>query len=77
MVVIGNGGADMGHGGVRGYVSAYDLSSGVFRWRFYTVPPEPGRPLDNPDLAAAAKTWDPKRDPEVQGRRHGLGRFRL
>ncbi len=29
VVVIGNGGADMGQGGVRGYVSAYDLSSGV------------------------------------------------
>ena len=67
VVVIGNGGADMGQGGVRGYVSAYDLSSGVFRWRFYTVPPEPGRPLDNPDLAAAAKTWDPKRDPKYKG----------
>jgi quinohemoprotein ethanol dehydrogenase len=57
----------MGQGGVRGYVSAYDLSSGVFRWRFYTVPPEPGRPLDHPDLAAAAKTWDPKRDPKYKG----------
>ena len=67
VVVIGNGGADMGQGGVRGYVSAYDLSSGVFRWRFYTVPPEPGRPLDNPDLAAAAKTWDPQRNPKYKG----------
>jgi quinohemoprotein ethanol dehydrogenase len=67
VVVIGNGGSDMGHGGVRGYVSAYDLSSGVFRWRFYTVPPEAGRPLDNPDLAAAATTWDPKRDPKYKG----------
>ena len=28
VVVIGNGGADMGHGGVRGYVSAYDLETG-------------------------------------------------
>jgi quinohemoprotein ethanol dehydrogenase len=67
VVVIGNGGSDMGHGGVRGYVSAYDLSSGVFRWRFYTVPPEPGRALETPDLAAAAKTWDPKRDPKYKG----------
>jgi quinohemoprotein ethanol dehydrogenase len=66
VVVIGNGGADMGHGGVRGYVSAYDLSSGVFRWRFYTVPPEPGQPLETPDLDAAAKTWDPRRDPHTR-----------
>jgi quinohemoprotein ethanol dehydrogenase len=67
VVVIGNGGSDMGHGGVRGYVSAYDLSSGVFRWRFFTVPPDPGRPLETPDLAAAAKTWDPHRNPQYKG----------
>jgi hypothetical protein len=24
--------------GVRGYVSAYDLKTEAFRWRFYTVP---------------------------------------
>jgi len=35
MVVIGNGGAEFG---VRGYVTAYDASSGVQKWRFYTVP---------------------------------------
>jgi len=67
VVVIGNGGSDMGKGGVRGYVSAYDLSSGVFRWRFYTVPPAPGQRLENPELAAAAKTWDPRRDPQYKG----------
>ena len=42
VVVIGNGGADMGHGAVRGYVSAYDLASGAFKWRFFTVPPASG-----------------------------------
>jgi quinohemoprotein ethanol dehydrogenase len=67
VVVIGNGGADMGQGGVRGYVSAYDLSSGVFRWRFYTVPPAPGQRLENPELAAAAKTWDSRRDAKYKG----------
>ncbi len=66
-VAIGNGGADMGHGGVRGYVSAYDLATGALRWRFYTVPPAPGRPLENPELAAAAKTWDAHRDPRFPG----------
>src|SRR6201991_1337141 len=67
VVLIGNSGADMGHGGVRGYVSAYDLDSGTLKWRFFTVPPAPGKPLENPELAAAAKTWDPTREPRFQG----------
>ena len=67
VVVIGNAGADMGHGGVRGYVAAYDLQTGALRWRFYTVPPAVGRPFENPELAAAAKTWDSHRDPQYQG----------
>jgi len=67
VVVIGNGGADMGHGAERGYVSAYDLDSGAFKWRFYTVPPAVGRPYENPELALADKTWDPHRKPEFNG----------
>jgi quinohemoprotein ethanol dehydrogenase len=67
VVAIGNGGADLGHGGVRGYVSAYDLSTGAFKWRFFTVPPPPGQPLESPDLEPAAKTWDPHRDPMYKG----------
>ena len=47
-MVIGNSGSDMGRGGVRGYVAAYDLETGAFRWRFYTVPPAVGKPLENP-----------------------------
>lgn len=35
LVLIGNGGAELG---VRGYISAYDASSGDLVWRFYTVP---------------------------------------
>lgn len=62
VVVIGNAGADMSVGGVRGYVSAYDLQTGAFKWRFYTVPPAVGQPLENPELAAAVKTWDAARD---------------
>jgi quinohemoprotein ethanol dehydrogenase len=42
VIVIGNSGGDMGYGGVRGYVFAYDLDSGEFRWRFFNVPPAPG-----------------------------------
>jgi quinohemoprotein ethanol dehydrogenase len=67
VVVIGNSGADMGHGAVRGYVSAYDLNTGALKWRFYTVPPAPGQPYENPELAAADKTWDQHRPPEFKG----------
>ncbi|MBT6351795.1 MAG: PQQ-binding-like beta-propeller repeat protein, partial [Halieaceae bacterium] len=45
-VIIGNAGAELG---VRGYVSAYDVSSGELAWRFYTVP----NPEKKPDGAAS------------------------
>lgn len=45
-VLIGNGGAELG---VRGYLSAYDTSSGDLVWRFYTVP----NPNKQPDGAAS------------------------
>jgi quinohemoprotein ethanol dehydrogenase len=67
VVVIGNSGADMGHGGVRGYVSAYDLASGALKWRVYTVPPEPGNRYETPEIAAADRTWDSPRDPQFKG----------
>jgi quinohemoprotein ethanol dehydrogenase len=67
VVVIGNSGSDMGRGGVRGYVSAYDLQSGALKWRFFTVPPAPGEKFENPELEAAAKTWDSHRKPEYKG----------
>jgi quinohemoprotein ethanol dehydrogenase len=55
-VLIGNGGAEYG---VRGYVSAYDAETGQLDWRFYTVPGDPAKPFEHPELEAAAKTWDP------------------
>ena len=67
VVVIGNSGADMGHEAVRGYVSAYDLETGALKWRFYTVPPPVGQPFENPELAAADKTWDAHRDTAFNG----------
>jgi quinohemoprotein ethanol dehydrogenase len=67
VVAIGNSGADMGHGAVRGYVSAYDLVTGALKWRFYTVPPDPGKPYENPELAMADKTWDPHRQAHYKG----------
>jgi quinohemoprotein ethanol dehydrogenase len=67
VVVIGNGGADMGHTAVRGYVAAYDLETGAFKWRFYTVPPAVGQPYENPELAQADKTWDSHRKADLHG----------
>jgi quinohemoprotein ethanol dehydrogenase len=67
VVVIGNGGADMGKGGVRGYISGYDLNTGALKWRFFTVPPAPGKPPEHPELAVAEKTWDPQRAADYPG----------
>jgi len=67
VVVIGNSGGDMGQGGVRGYVSAFDLASGALKWRFYTVPPAPGRPLEHAELKRAARSWDPNRSAAYPG----------
>jgi quinohemoprotein ethanol dehydrogenase len=67
VAVIGNSGSDMDRGAVRGYVSGYDVDTGSFKWRFYTVPGAPGQPFENPELAIAEKTWSPHRDPMYKG----------
>lgn len=54
-VVIGHGGAD--YKAVRGYVTAYDQSSGKQDWRFYTVPGDPAKGFENKAMEMAAKTW--------------------
>ncbi len=54
-VLIGNGGAEYG---VRGYISAYDAVTGALAWRFYTVPGDPSKPFEHPELEQAAKTWN-------------------
>jgi quinohemoprotein ethanol dehydrogenase len=66
VVVVGNAGGDNLAGGVRGYVSAFDIKNGKLAWRFYTVP-KLGDPQPTPELAHAAETWDPKRDPTFGG----------
>jgi len=53
-VLLGNSGADYG---VRGYVSAYDVNTGLLDWRFYTVPSDPSYPQATPELEMAVKTW--------------------
>jgi quinohemoprotein ethanol dehydrogenase len=57
-IVVGSAGADFAGG--RGYIAAYDLATGAFRWRFYTVPHDPKEgPQEQPHLVEAVKTWDP------------------
>jgi quinohemoprotein ethanol dehydrogenase len=53
-VIIGNGGAEYR---VRGYVSAYDADTGKQLWRWWTVPGDPTKPYEQPELVGAAKTW--------------------
>jgi quinohemoprotein ethanol dehydrogenase len=54
MVLIGNGGGEVG---MRGYVTAYDAETGQQIWRFYTVPGDPQQPFESEALKKAAKTW--------------------
>ncbi len=53
-VIVGTSGAEQA---VRGYFSAYDAETGKMAWRFYTVPGDPSKPFEHPELAMAAKTW--------------------
>ena len=53
-VIVGSSGAEHG---VRGYFTAYDAETGKRVWRFYTVPGNPSRGFEHPDLKAAARTW--------------------
>ena len=59
VVVIGNAGGDFA---TRGYVTAYDLSTGKQAWRFFTVPGDPKKEFEHPELAVASKSWDPNGD---------------
>jgi len=43
----------------RGYAVAFDAKSGKELWRFYTVPGDPSKPFENPQMALASKTWGP------------------
>src|ERR1051325_11090111 len=53
-VIIGVSGGEYG---VRGFFDAYDAETGQKAWRFYTVPGDPSKPFEQPELADAAKTW--------------------
>ena len=54
MVVIGNGGGDIG---VRGYVTAYDAATGKQLWRVFTTPGDPAKGFESKALRMAARTW--------------------
>ena len=53
-VIVGTAGAEQA---ARGYFTAYDAETGAFAWRFYTVPGDPSKPFEHPELEMAAKTW--------------------
>jgi quinohemoprotein ethanol dehydrogenase len=53
LVMIGNGGAELG---VRGYLSAYNADTGKLAWRFYMTP----NPKGGPDHAASDKVMAAK-----------------
>ncbi|MFC3052410.1 PQQ-dependent dehydrogenase, methanol/ethanol family [Kordiimonas pumila] len=55
LVIIGNSGAEYG---VRGFVTAYQVSNGKQAWRFYTVPGNPADGFENEAMAKAAETWN-------------------
>jgi quinohemoprotein ethanol dehydrogenase len=53
-VIVGSSGAEQA---VRGHFSAYDAETGKLAWRFYTVPGDPSKKFEHPELEIAAKTW--------------------
>jgi alcohol dehydrogenase (cytochrome c)/quinohemoprotein ethanol dehydrogenase len=56
VVIIGNGGAELG---VRGFVAGYDAETGKQKWKFYTVPGKQGDDGEVSDTALklARTTW--------------------
>ena len=53
-VLIGASGSEYP---VRGFVDAFDASTGQRAWRFYTVPGDPSKPFENEAMRKAAPTW--------------------
>jgi quinohemoprotein ethanol dehydrogenase len=41
----------------RGYIAAYDARNGKELWRWWTVPGDPAKGFEQPELEWAAKTW--------------------
>jgi quinohemoprotein ethanol dehydrogenase len=53
-IIIGVSGGEYG---IRGFFSAFDVNTGRQAWKFYTVPGDPSKPFEQPELEMAAKTW--------------------
>jgi quinohemoprotein ethanol dehydrogenase len=53
-VVIGNGGGEYG---VRGYLTAYDADTGKQAWRWYVVPGDPSKGVEDRSMEMAVRTW--------------------
>lgn len=58
-VIIGVSGGEYG---IRGFFAAFDVNTGKHLWTRWTVPGDPSKPFEHPDLAAAAKTWDASKE---------------
>jgi quinohemoprotein ethanol dehydrogenase len=54
-VIVGFGGADISP--ARGFVTAYDATTGKLAWRFYTVPGDPSQPATTKAEQIERATW--------------------
>ena len=64
IVMIGNSGGEYG---VRGYITAFDLTTGEQKWRFFTVPGDPKNGFEHEEMKMASQTWDPNSSWEYGG----------
>jgi len=53
-IFIGEAGAEFEE---RGYLAAYSADTGKQLWRWWSVPGDPSKGFEQPELAMAAKTW--------------------
>jgi quinohemoprotein ethanol dehydrogenase len=53
-VIVGVGGGEYF---IRGFFAAYSIKDGSLVWKFHTVPPAPGQPVEDKDQEKASKTW--------------------
>jgi PQQ-dependent dehydrogenase (methanol/ethanol family) len=54
-IFIGEAGSEFHQ---RGYVAAYDVRNGKELWRWWSVPGDPSKGFEQPELEWAAKTWN-------------------